>query len=276
MIDNNKIKVKKYNIENSENDVKSTKYNKGLVLKLIIAFVIIAIAIIFIPHLTQSCDKSKDEIEADELEKPVAESVESNDLKQVEEKQDIKNKLEYIEQYFNANRNTVGYIKIDNTAIDYPVVQTDNNEFYLDHNFDNKQDKRGAIFMDYRCDIEDFGATRNMILYGHRMKDGAMFKDLVKYEDKEYFLNNRKIHFDTLDKAYEWEVFAVFETTTDFYYIDTEFPYDEMWICFLEQCKDKSMYKTNTNFYNDDIILTLSTCTTKDDGRLVVMAKLLQ
>ena len=108
------------------------------------------------------------------------------------------------------------------------------------------------------------------------MKDGTMFKGLLDYENEEFFLENRIIEFDTINEPLKWKVFAVFETTTDFYYIDTEFPYDEMWLRFLNDCKELSMHKTNMNLYKDDIVLTLSTCTTENNGRFVVMAKYIQ
>ena len=183
---------------------------------------------------------------------------------------------DYLQAFLAQNFNTVGYIKIEDTQIDYPVVQADNNDYYISHNFEGEEDPAGAIFMDYRCDINDFQATRNIILYGHRMRDGTQFKDLVKYEDDDFFRAHRTIRFDTLNETLTWEVFAVFETTTDDYYIETIFPYDELWIDFLKEHYEKSLHYVYVNFYPDDIVLTLSTCTTKLNGRLVVMAKLVR
>ena len=85
------------------------------------------------------------------------------------------------------------------------------------------------------------------------MKDGTMFKGLLQYEDQEFFLENRIIEFDTINETLRWKIFAVFETTTDFYYIDTEFPYDEMWLNFLDECRQMSIHQTHMNFYKDDI-----------------------
>ena len=109
------------------------------------------------------------------------------------------------------------------------------------------------------------------------MKNGSMFKGLLQYEDKNFFLEHQIIEFDTLTTAWRWRVFAVFETTTDFYYIDTEFPYDEMWLNFLSECHQLSMYETTyINFYKDDIVLTSLTCTAEENGRFVVMARLIR
>ncbi len=183
---------------------------------------------------------------------------------------------DYLKPFLEANFNTVGYIKIDDTEIDYPVLQTSNNDYYMTHNFNGEEDRAGAIFMDFRCDINDFSKTRNIILYGHRMRDGSQFKGLVQYEDAEFFRNHQTIRFDTINGPLTWEVFAVFETTTDDYYIETEFPYDDMWVTFLESYYEKSMVHVFTNFHPNDIVLTLSTCGVKEDQRVVVMAKLVQ
>ncbi len=182
----------------------------------------------------------------------------------------------YLRKFSQLNPDTVGYIKIDHTVIDYPVVQSSDNDYYITHGFDRLESTAGAIFMDYRCDINDFSKTRNIILYGHRMKDGTMFKGLLQYENEDFFIEHPIIAFDTLNETLQWEIFSVFETTTDFYYIDTEFPYDEMWVDFLNVCHQLSMYDTYMNFYKDDIILTLSTCTTEENGRFVVMAKMIR
>lgn len=237
---------------------------------LIIAVIILAIvaAVVIIASLV--LPKSQNEMAADEPASPTAIATEQPSVQIEAAPEDT----DYLQAYLEQNFNTVGYIRIEDTNIDYPVVQTDNNEYYISYNFDGEEDPAGAIFMDYRCDINDFQKTRNIILYGHRMMDGTQFKDLVKYEDDDFFRDHRTIRFDTLNETLTWEVFAVFETTTDDYYIETIFPYDEQWIAFLKEHYEKSLHYVYVNFYADDIVLTLSTCTTKHNGRLVVMAKL--
>jgi sortase B len=183
--------------------------------------------------------------------------------------------LEQLVPYYNINADTVGHIKIGETIIDYPVVYNGDNEYYIEHNFEKDESKEGAIFLDYRCDYNDFSKTKNNILYGHRMKDGSMFRSLFDYHDKDFFYENNIIRFDTLYHEYEWQVFSVFETHIDFYYIDTDFPTDEKWMAFLEKCHGLSIYDADVKFYPTDVILTLSTCTVKKDKRLVVMAKLI-
>ena len=208
-------------------------------------------------------------IETSKVEK-ITDSEYSDDSTQ----QELKDVIESLKPYLDRNSDTAGYINVPNSLVDYPIVYSGDNEYYLTHNFDKDESKEGAIFLDFRCDIEDFSKTRNIILYGHRMKDGSMFKSLTDYQKKDFYYANPIIRFDTIYEEHEWEIFTVFETYTDFYYIDTDFPTDEKWLSFLEKCHSLSTYETDITFYPTDIVLTLSTCTIRSDKRLVVMARL--
>lgn len=131
--------------------------------------------------------------------------------------------------------------------------------------------------MDYRNDVKS--QNRNTILYGHRMKDGSMFGSLKKMLDEEFFMSHRKLYYDTLFEGYDLEVFSVYTTTTDFYYIETDFSSDTEYTSFLEKIQEKSLYKTDTKLTASDQIVTLSTCDYALDpeaGRLVVHAKLVK
>lgn len=176
------------------------------------------------------------------------------------------------------NEDVVGWIKISGTQIDYPILQAEDNFFYLTRNFYYEESRAGSIYMDYRNNIR-LTDERNVIVYGHRMKDGSMFQQLTKYLDKEFFDTHRKIQFDTLYESYEAEVFAVYNTLTDFNYIQTEFTDDAEFAELLEQIKAKSKFKSDVEVTTDDIILTLSTCDyqlDREEGRLVVQAKLIK
>ena len=90
---------------------------------------------------------------------------------------------EYITLY-NNNKSLVGWVRIDDTLIDYPVMQSKSNEYYLDHNFDQKKDNNGSIFIDSECSI--WPRSQNIIMYGHNMKSGKMFGDLKKYKNEQF------------------------------------------------------------------------------------------
>ncbi|MBN2878877.1 MAG: class B sortase [Clostridia bacterium] len=179
-------------------------------------------------------------------------------------------------EYRVLNEDTIGYINIKGTVIDYPVMYSGDNEFYLNNDFNKQSSYYGAIFLDYRCDVYDMAKTKNIILYGHRMKDGSMFRSLVYYFEKDFFDSHRIVRFDTLAGTMDWEVFAIFEANINFYYIDTEFSNEIEWLKFIRYCQSLSLYETDTVLTPEDIVLTLSTCSTDKDHRVVVMARLIQ
>jgi sortase B len=166
---------------------------------------------------------------------------------------------------------------MDDTQINYPIVQAKDNDYYLFRNYKGEDMRAGSIFMDYRNDVKS--QNRNTILYGHRMKDGSMFGSLKKMLDEDFFMSHRKLYYDTLFEGYDLEVFSVYTTTTDFYYIETDFSSDTEYTSFLEKIQEKSLYKTDTKVTESDQIVTLSTCDYALDpeaGRLVVHAKLVK
>jgi len=175
------------------------------------------------------------------------------------------------------NEDVVGWITIDDTKIDYPILQSADNIEYLTEDFNNEESIGGSIFMDYRNNIESL--SHNTIVYGHRMKDGTMFQHLTKYLDEDFFEDHQTFDVETLNGSYEAEIFAVYNTTTDFYYIQTDFADDAEFDSLVSEAKDKSMYQTDVDVSTDDRIITLSTCDyelDENDGRLVVQAKLIE
>ena len=174
------------------------------------------------------------------------------------------------------NEDTIGWIKVPNTKwIDYPVVKYKDNELYLKHGFDRSRQRAGAIFMDFRNTGD--ATDRHTIIYGHHMQNGTMFKGLLKYEDREFFEENRLIYFSTLYEELEWEVFAAYVTGIEFNYIRTRFNTPDEYIGFLNSLQSRSLYETDIKLSADDKILTLSTCTYDySDARFVVHARLIQ
>lgn len=175
----------------------------------------------------------------------------------------------------DVNEDIVGRISIEALGINYLVTQGIDNEYYLHMGYDRKKSSSGAIFLDYRCNIDLDTLKGHYILYGHNMKNGSMFHNLMQYKDEKFYYNNRIIRFDTLYEDYEWEIFSAYVTDTSFYFIDTTFKDDADWLDFLQTIQDKSIYPTNTKLTADDVILTLCTCTYElDDARFVVHARL--
>ncbi|MFJ7664421.1 class B sortase [Lysinibacillus sp. NPDC097162] len=176
-----------------------------------------------------------------------------------------------------VNDRIVGWISVDNTKLNNPILHADNNEFYLNHNYKDRESRAGSVFMDYRNDTLDI--SRNTILYGHAMKDGTMFGSLKNYLNQDYANAHRTIYLDTLYEGYDVEVFAAYETTIDFYYIETEFKTDEEFIQFIGEVQKRSTIDMNVDVGPDDKIITLSTCkdsVISDDHRFVVQGKLVK
>lgn len=173
------------------------------------------------------------------------------------------------------NEDLVGWITIPDTKIDYPILQSDNNEAYLKTNFYGDRSIAGSIFMDFRNEITM--NESNLILYGHRVKDGSMFQHLTKYLDQDFFDAHRKFTIDTLYDSYEAEIFAVYNTMIDFNYIQTDFSSEEEFDTLLQGIQQRSIYETDVTINATDQMITLSTCEytlDSDDSRLVVHAKL--
>ena len=180
---------------------------------------------------------------------------------------------ELIAEYNNDD--IVGFLSIEGTSINYPVVQAVDNDFYLDHDIYKKKSAPGWIFLDYENDI-----TRNdpnTIIYGHNMKSDTMFHALRLYADESFYRNHKYITFNTLYEDLRWEIFSFCKTDTSFDYIRVFFPDMEIYETMLRKFKDLSIYDTEVEITGSDRILSLSTCTLGNpNARFVLSARLLQ
>lgn len=190
--------------------------------------------------------------------------------------------LEILEKYktlYNRNKSLIGWLKIDDTIIDYPVMQTTNNDYYLDHNLNQEYDKNGSIFMDKDCDAAK--PSTNLIIYGHHMKSGKMFGSLELYSSKSYYEKHPYIQFDTIYEEGTYQVMYVFrskiynedEIVFKYYqFIDVN-SYDEF-ASNMDEMAKLSLYDTGVTASYGDKLITLSTCDNfTEDGRFVVVAK---
>lgn len=180
--------------------------------------------------------------------------------------------LDRYSELIKRNGELVGWLYIPGTRIDYPVVRGKDNVFYLSHGFDKAPAKAGAVFMDYR---NNGGAEQlHTILYGHNMRDGSMFRDLMKYRNEAFLLDHKRIEFHTLYEEFEWEIFSVYVTSIDFYYIETNFSSPGEYEDFIHSILVRSMFNTGIVPTAEDAILTLSTCTNVfENARFVVHAR---
>ncbi|CAM4201657.1 sortase [Bacillus manliponensis] len=204
----------------------------------------------------------------------VQEIYESSEVEEVASNGEVRTQFQSLQK---INPEIVGWITMDNTQIHYPIVQAEDNDYYLYRNYKGEDMRAGSIFMDYRNDVA--ANNKNTILYGHRMKDGSMFGELKNMLNEEFFNTHRTLYYDTLYEGYDVEIFSVYKTTTDFYYIETDFASDEEYVQFLQTLQEKSLYKTDDSLSETDQIITLSTCDyamNPTEGRLVVHGKLVK
>ena len=173
------------------------------------------------------------------------------------------------------NSDTVGWINVNNTNINYPYVQGKDNNYYLDHSFNKKYNEAGWVFLDYRNDKNL--SNKNNILYAHSRLDKTMFGSLSKTL-KSNLYNNKDNHIIRLSTETEntmWQIFSVYKIPEETYYITTNFNSDNDYQKFLNTIKERSIHNFSTNLTTDDKILTLSTCYS-DTERTVVHAKLIK
>ena len=173
------------------------------------------------------------------------------------------------------NSDTVGYLKINNTNINYVVVKGNDNSYYLNHNFNKKENVSGWIFADYHNRFD--GNDKNIVIYGHNTWDGSMFGSLKNILSDSWYQNedNYKILLATENGIYYYQVFATYTIEVEDYYISTSFSDDLEFETFVKRLKFRSIYPYKVDVYKDDKILTLSTCNGDGKKRVVLHAKLI-
>lgn len=194
-----------------------------------------------------------------------------------ESKEKVITAYEKYEGVYDKNSDFIGWIAIDDTKINYPVMQTkDKPNYYLNHSFDKKESVYGVPYVAEGCDVDN---SQNIIIYGHNMKDGSMFAELGNYTSKDFYEEHKIIKFDTLEGYGEYEVLSVFKIKA---VVEEEFKYynfinasnEAEFNEFISKCKELSLYDTAVTAKYEDKLLTLSTCEySQDNGRLVVVAK---
>lgn len=191
----------------------------------------------------------------------------SSDVK-VEEDEEEKYSINF-NKLKEKNKDTVAWIKVENTNIEFPVVQSVDNSYYLTHDFNNKYSVAGWIFADYRNKFD--GTDKNIVLYGHNMHDNSMFSTLKNVLKKKWYENykNYIITFITEDEYQKYQVFSVYQIEAEDYYIKTDFK-DNEFSEFVNIVTKRSIKKFDVNVTNEDKILTLSTCANNDKYRVVL------
>ena len=237
--------------------------------KIICIFLLLAMSVVF---AGSACfyisEYLQDKEQLDELEN-IVQTV--ND-----DEQTLDNK--YAELYAQ-NSDFIGWLRIDGTGIDYPVMQSkDDPDFYLKRNFGKEYSRFGLPYMQANCNL----SSDNIIIYGHNIKSKSMFNELTRYKDKDFYAAHKYITFDTLDERRTYEVIAAFKTVA---YSDSGFQYydfvnantEEEFNDYVAKSRALSFYDTGVTAEYGDKLLTLSTCEySQKNGRFAVVAKLIE
>jgi len=181
---------------------------------------------------------------------------------------------------YDENSDFIGWISIDETEIDYPVMHVSgDNHYYINHNFDKEKERHGSLFLDESCDV--LLPSTNYMIYGHNMKDGTMFHDLRYYKEKSYYEKHKMIHFDTIYEDADYEIIAIFLSEVynkdedifkyyQFIQADNENEFND----YIKNIKALSLYKIDVTAEYGDQLLTLSTCDySNENGRMAVVAR---
>lgn len=262
--------------------------------KNLIALIIFFIAFIFLIksginliNYFIDTNKTNDEIKEIEDVVNIEETKDNENTEIIEQKEEIPKENPYwdyikmnlinvnFDELLKINNETKGWIQVNGTNINYPFVQTNNNDYYLTHSFNKSYNQAGWVFMDYRNNTTDY--DKNTILYAHGMNNKTMFGSLRNILSSSWYDNtdNHIIKLSTPTENTLWQVFSVYhiETTND--YIQTRFTSDEEYQNFLNKLKNRSAVEFDTSINANDKILTLSTCYNKTD-KIVMHAKLIK
>jgi sortase B len=213
----------------------------------------------------------KEDKEQEEIFDEISEIAKENNNEDNNEKQVKIN----MQELYELNNDIVGWIKIDDTNIDYPVMQTQNSpNYYLRRNFYKQYSQWGTPYLSESCDIN---LSDNLIVYGHHINNSKMFGELENYRKEEFYKKHKFIKLYTLTEQVEYEIIAIFKTVADTgfrYYDFTSFEDEENFNAFVSECQKLSFYKIEKNIQYGDKFITLSTCDyTSQNGRLVVVAR---
>ena len=205
--------------------------------------------------------------------KKVAEQISETVTIQQDENEEQKQYIVDFNSLKEQNDETVAWIKVNNTNIEYPIVKTSNNSYYLTHSFDKSYNSAGWPFADHKNKFD--GTDKNIVMYGHNRKDGSMFATLKNVLSPEWYNNeeNRNIIFNTESENSIYEVFSVYQIENEEYYIQTEFKTKDKFEKFIKTIKKRSIKDFGVEVTSEDSILTLSTCANNNKYRVVLHAK---
>ncbi len=175
------------------------------------------------------------------------------------------------EELKSINSDYKMWIQIENTNINYPVVQGSDNDYYLKHNFRKESNISGTVFVESANDIDN---DKNIILYGHNMRNGTMFNNITNYKEESFFNEDNKINIIMNNTLYEYEVFSVYVKNVSEVNLAIGFANEDEFINYAYNQAEESLYKKDVDFSAEDNLITLVTCSYEfTDARTIVVAR---
>lgn len=175
------------------------------------------------------------------------------------------------EELKSINSDYKMWIQIENTNINYPVVQGSDNDYYLKHNFRKESNISGTVFVESANDIDN---DKNIILYGHNMRNGTMFNNITNYKEESFFNEDNKISIIMNNTLYEYEVFSVYVKNVSEVNLAIGFANEDEFINYAYNEAEESLYKKDVDFSAEDNLITLVTCSYEfTDARTIVVAR---
>ena len=238
---------------------------------LIILYIIFIVGICYISYYLYNCHKNKTD------NTNILNNVEIDNTQIAETKTERMLQLEELQK---ENQEIIGWLEIEETNINYPVCQTNDNDYYLTHNYMKEKSSSGSLFLDKDFDL--INGSSNYLIYGHRNKQGLMFEDLIKYAKEDFYKEHTKIRFTTNKEDSTYEIISVFYSRVYYkseqnvfrYYYFVNAENEEEYNEFVNNAKKLSIYNIETTATYGEQLLTLSTCEySQEDGRFVVVAK---
>jgi len=235
---------------------------KNIFLNILIVIFILALIVSSVYIGIWLVDRQENKKIADKVSEAIIENVED---------EEVEYKVDF-EKLKEINNQIVAYLKVNGTKIEYAVVQAKDNSYYIRRDLNRKYNVGGSIFMDYKNKLD--GTDKNIVIYGHNIKDSSMFGTLKNILDEEWYNNeeNYIIDLTTEKEEQKYQVFSVYKIENEDYYIDTEFKKNEF-EKFANKLKDRSIKDFKIEVTEDDSILTLSTCANNNKYRIVLHAK---
>lgn len=253
-----------------------------ILISLIIISIIYVLKYIFTNiSLKKELEEETNLLNTIEIDESKLETIETNESQEGNLEEQIQTeRMLQVKELKEENQDIVGWLEIENTNINYPVLQGKDNQYYMTHNYKKQKSKNGSIFLDkdYNWDIK----SNNLLIYGHNLNNGTMFQELLKYEKENFYKEHPVIRFTTEKEDSNYEIISVIKTRVFYQNEENVFRYyffinpksEEEYNKFITNAKKESLYETNKTANYGDELITLSTCSYHvKDGRFAVIGK---